>query len=989
MAKKILYKPTDPAIQYTEDEIKELEAKITKVYAEAEADIQKKMDDFNAKFQKKDLEYQKQLKDGLITQADYDDWKKGQVFTGKQWKAKKDEIAAVLHNSNNVTTHMINMSALGVFGENSNYMAYSLEHTAGVNFGFGLYNTDAVAQLVKDDPQLLPKWKVNEKKDYDWNQKNINMALTQGIIQGESLNKISKRVSTSLAGKNANLMNTFAKTGMTQAQNSGRVERLSRGKVLGLNVQKEWVATLDNHTRVMHQDLDGQKADVDGYFHVDGLKIRYPGDPEAHPSLVYNCRCAVVGDLTDYPATYNRYDNIAGEPIKGMSYHEWKEAKTFGDDITPVPLTYDIIKKAKAVDISGYKNMLFNQVFKSLSKQPGMLDQDLYKLLHEDYSKSATDEWYNYVNGALSADKTKKIDELLAKAGPKPTKVAKAKAAAKATSTVTPAPTPTVNVADAFKDKKMSNIKNEISSYDVTAGNKFYYELYDMGNGKPSQVWKDYLEGKLDADSVAKINAHLEKHLKNLDKVTVKVPKAKAAVDPDEKKLKELKKHLKKYEEYEKEMSGGIGSKGFVFEKDGNKVTMYNLSDVDYAMKLGYKPADADAIEFVKWTKGVTKESLQQEIGTLELKKMQSTMGTKVAQATDVDELEKAKKKLAAAEKDLKDKFDMDTKYSGIWKEDVTLADYEAKKGKIAAKKKYFEDQIDKYSGPAYANSSWAPKEIEKFEDLLQGLEEFEEEGKAASKYLKAVEAAKKEVRALTPVGEAYTEERKAAALWAKTNSEYKAADKYYDKVAKTVHKSKTAAENEGYYHYTWGSGPFNQPLAGFDGSWSDSAFKGVGKVNIDKGGYGDKIRGLTTLCEKSKYDKDFWVQSGQSTDTLAGFLNIPRGSFDKMTDAELQQFVGVQKEIPQFISGAINKGGGSYTPGDMLFNIYCPSGSEALYVQSDGRFGKAEHEMILQRGGTYRIDKIYWGKDTSTGRKKLIVDLELRVEEGYHKFQQ
>lgn len=327
MAKKIFYKPADAAVAYTEVEIAELEKKLIAVYSEAEADIQKKMDDFTAKYQKQDLIYQKQLKEGLITQADYDDWKKGRVFVGKQWAAKKDEIAAVLHNSNKISTSMINMSAFDVFGENSNYMAYTMEHTAGVNFGFQVYNTDAVAQLIKDDPELLPKWKVDQKKDYDWNRKNLNNAITQGIIQGESLSKISKRVSSSLAGKNENLMNTFAKTGMTQAQNSGRLERMEKGKSLGIDVKKKWVATLDGRTRYAHRELDGQIVDTDEDFKTEGYTIAYPGDPQAHPSLVYNCRCAITSSFDKYPSKYQRYDNIDGVPIDGMTYREWEEAK--------------------------------------------------------------------------------------------------------------------------------------------------------------------------------------------------------------------------------------------------------------------------------------------------------------------------------------------------------------------------------------------------------------------------------------------------------------------------------------------------------------------------------------------------------------------------------------------------------------------------------------------------------------------------------------
>ena len=349
MAKKMIYKPSDIGVAYTDAEIKELERKIIDIYFEAEIDVLKKMDDFTEKYKKKDLEFQKQLKEGKITQADYDDWKKGQVFVGKQWAAKKNEMITAANNANKIATSIINRSAYGVFGENSNFMAYTMEHTAGVNFGFNTYNTNAVINLVKDDPQLLPKWKIDQKKDYIWNQKNINMAITQGIIQGESLNQISKRVATGLSGKNKNLMDTFAKTAMTQAQNSGRLERMNEGKQLGIDVKKKWVATLDNRTRYTHRELDGQIVDTDEDFKTEGYTIAYPGDPEAHPSLVYNCRCAITSTFDKYPSKYNRYDNIDGVPVKGMSYNEWKKAKENGENIKPVPFKKSVKKKSEEV----------------------------------------------------------------------------------------------------------------------------------------------------------------------------------------------------------------------------------------------------------------------------------------------------------------------------------------------------------------------------------------------------------------------------------------------------------------------------------------------------------------------------------------------------------------------------------------------------------------------------------------------------------------
>ena len=133
------------------------------------------------------------------------------------------------------------------------------------------------------------------------------------------------------------------------------------------------------------------------------------------------------------------------------------------------------------------------------------------------------------------------------------------------------------------------------------------------------------------------------------------------------------------------------------------------------------------------------------------------------------------------------------------------------------------------------------------------------------------------------------------------------------------------------------------------------------------------------------------WLQSGQNFASLEGFLNIPYGSVANMSDAELQQYVGRKNVIYNFISSAVNEGGGSiFNNKPMKFNIYAPSGSQMLYASDKGAFGKGENEMILQRGGTYEITRIYWDTDaTDGGKKKLFVDMEIHPEEGYDLFQQ
>lgn len=312
---------------WTEKYISRMEQKIREVYEEAQKDIEDKLQDFNRRSVSKQKMHLQDVRNGKWTQEEYDRWLAGQVFQGKQWRAKKEQIAETLHKANVVASKIANDQKGNVFSHNANYQAYVLEHGAGINFGFGLYDSATVTRLIKDDPQILPMYTPKKSKDMTWNMKNITRQVTQGIIQGEKLDQIAKRIAKVTGSRNMSSMLTHARTGMTAAQNAGRQQRLVEAQGMGIKVHKEWMATLDEHTRWQHADLDGQKQPMDKPFRIGGYTIMYPGDPAAHPSMVYNCRCTLVGDLDDYPSEYERYDNIDGKPVKAMTYREWEQAK--------------------------------------------------------------------------------------------------------------------------------------------------------------------------------------------------------------------------------------------------------------------------------------------------------------------------------------------------------------------------------------------------------------------------------------------------------------------------------------------------------------------------------------------------------------------------------------------------------------------------------------------------------------------------------------
>lgn len=334
----------DLAVLYTDKKVQTLEKKLKKVYKQAEKDIDAKLKTFTEKSAAKEKAYLQKVANGTMSQEAFDHWKQGQVFYGENWKAQQKSIAKVLSNANSVANEMINGEKADVFAFAGNYTAYDMEHGFNANFGFDLYSEKSVERLVRDNPKILPKPKVNIPKDERWNMQNIRSQVTQGIIQGESIPKIAKRLSENVTNRNAKQMTMHARTAMTSAQNGGRQERYKEAQALGIKFHKVWLATLDSRTRDTHQDLDGQAVLPDEYFQIGKEKILFPGDPNAEPALVYNCRCTLITKLDDYPAEYKRrakneagdgYDIVPGD----MTYNEWAAAKVKTGNVQPAGKT--------------------------------------------------------------------------------------------------------------------------------------------------------------------------------------------------------------------------------------------------------------------------------------------------------------------------------------------------------------------------------------------------------------------------------------------------------------------------------------------------------------------------------------------------------------------------------------------------------------------------------------------------------------------------
>lgn len=310
---------------FADGEIEALEQRYKDVYGEAADSVKKKAEKYFEDFERKDKEQAALVQAGKLSERDYRNWRINQMAVGKRWTEFANDLAGECASANKAAVSLANGRLSGVFAANHNYAAYTIEHGAGMNLNFELYDRRTVDRLVKSDPRLLPVKQLDVPKDVRWNVQKVQSAVLQGILQGESIGGIADRLQqVTDANREAALRN--ARTCVTGAENAGRLDGYRYAERIGVRMKKEWLATLDDKTRASHRLLDGEKVEVGKAF-SNGLM--YPGDPYGPSEEVYNCRCtmiAAVDDVDEVEPVYRR-DNIDGTLVGDMTYSQWYEAK--------------------------------------------------------------------------------------------------------------------------------------------------------------------------------------------------------------------------------------------------------------------------------------------------------------------------------------------------------------------------------------------------------------------------------------------------------------------------------------------------------------------------------------------------------------------------------------------------------------------------------------------------------------------------------------
>lgn len=115
--------------------------------------------------------------------------------------------------------------------------------------------------------------------------KALKEAMTEGENLGESVAEIAVRMQTVYEGFGGQRAFLIARTEIISYSNAG--SRYA-AKQTGLDLEKEWISTRDDRTRASHEDMDGERRDMDEPY-SNGLM--FPGDPNGRAKEIVQCRC--------------------------------------------------------------------------------------------------------------------------------------------------------------------------------------------------------------------------------------------------------------------------------------------------------------------------------------------------------------------------------------------------------------------------------------------------------------------------------------------------------------------------------------------------------------------------------------------------------------------------------------------------------------------------------------------------------------------------
>lgn len=280
----------------TDERLRALEAWIQRLYKDAESEMRGKWDKYLSRMEDRAetllsrVREAKTDKERAASETAYKDFLKSKTAGDKHYRDMVRELAREYSRTNERALEIINGKRAEFFADGYNLSAERINDVAireGIGIRFDLVDEGTVEWLAKNRERNLmpPPDKLKIPEDERWNAKLINSQVAQGIVQGESIPKIAKRLENVTDGETKACIRR-ARTMVTNCENAGRVRSMQTAEGWGVTMYKRWLCTHDNRTRDSHLEIDGETVREDAWFSIG---CRWPGDHLGPPEQVWNC----------------------------------------------------------------------------------------------------------------------------------------------------------------------------------------------------------------------------------------------------------------------------------------------------------------------------------------------------------------------------------------------------------------------------------------------------------------------------------------------------------------------------------------------------------------------------------------------------------------------------------------------------------------------------------------------------------------------------
>lgn len=297
----------DSAHKETDQLLAKMERHLHSIYSRASKELgenwKEYMREAAVKIEPLEKSYQEALKSGdkdAIRKAEnaLEREKKAATIEYKHYNRMTEQLAEELAHVNETAAAYVNDRLPDIYVTNYNHVAQDVGAKIG-GYSFELADANTVKRLATQVENLLPYKIVDGEKTVRWNVQAMNSEVLQGIIQGESMNRIANRLSK-VVGMDERAAIRNARTSVTGAENRGRMDMMQRAKSIGVNMNKIWSSAHDRRVRDAHLALDGTEKAPEEPFANEFGEIMYPGDPDAAPANVYNCRCSLIYNVIGF-----------------------------------------------------------------------------------------------------------------------------------------------------------------------------------------------------------------------------------------------------------------------------------------------------------------------------------------------------------------------------------------------------------------------------------------------------------------------------------------------------------------------------------------------------------------------------------------------------------------------------------------------------------------------------------------------------------------